>query len=208
MPVLQVKCSEEELELLRGLACEHGCTQTEVVRRWLRGLRASNGRSNAQGNGLSNGLSNGPSDSTGLELIELGRQQVELLRRLVTLQEGVVVSAPEGTPMGGDEVGGVEEGAAGDGPQKPSVSTPAVDVEATPAENDLEARVEAMEELDRLLEDWLAGIRAGGDPVAPPLSADASEADWVSAAEACLKARGREALPALVAAVLSHWGRD
>jgi len=88
MPVLQVKCSKEELELLRGLASEHGCTQTEVVRRWLRGLRASNGQDNGRDNGRDNGPSNGPSASGALELIELGRQQVALLERLVSLQEG------------------------------------------------------------------------------------------------------------------------
>jgi hypothetical protein len=57
------------------------------------------------------------------------------------------------------------------------------------------------------MENWLGDLRAGGDPVAPPLPGDAPAEDWQGAAEECLRARGKEPTEELVEKVLKHWGR-
>ncbi len=81
-------------------------------------------------------------------------------------------------------------------------------MEAAPAGDGLEARVAAMEALDRAMEGWLQGIRDGGEPVAPTLPADASNQDWQGAAEAAVAARDKKTLPELTAAALKYWGRE
>ena len=121
----------------------------------------------------------------------------------------------EGAGMGGDEVAPEGETASGQSQSEPAVQpqvladSQTIDVVATPADpgdDDLLKRVEALEQQERLMEDWLADIRLGGDPVAPPLPEGASDADWEAAANDCLEARGKKPLPELITAVLKHWG--
>ena len=129
-------------------------------------------------------------------------------------------AALEGAGMGGQQDASAEGSVSDQGVVEPAVQEPAVlpqvtddgvvDVIATPADpgdGDLLKRVEALEQQERLMEDWLAAIRDGGDPVAPPLPADASEQEWEAAATDCLEARGKKPLPELITAVLKHWGR-
>jgi len=137
------------------------------------------------------------------------------------LKEAAAAARAEaGTGMGGQQDASAEGSVSDQGVAEPAVQEPAVlpqvtddgvvDVVATPADpgdDDLLKRVEALEKQERLMEDWLAAIRDGGDPVAPPLPADASEQDWDAAASDCLEARGKKPLPELIAAVLRHWGR-
>jgi len=136
--------------------------------------------------------------------------------QLKAAAEAVRAQAAEAPGMGGNQVDDEEEAASMPAMSEPAVLTPAdvcelvLEVEAAPVDpagDDLEARVAAMEALDRAMEDWLDGIRAGGDPVAPPLPADASDQEWQDAAEAAVTARGRKPLPELTEAALKYWGR-
>ena len=124
------------------------------------------------------------------------------------------------TPMGGSEAGDLTEGASLDDTPEPAEGsgTSAIEVlapadegpilaDASAGDDDLLKRVEALEKQERLMEDWLAAIRDGGDPVAPPLPEGASEQEWQAAATDCLEARGKKPLPELITAVLKHWGR-
>lgn len=138
-------------------------------------------------------------------------------QQLKAAAEAAAAQAAEAPGMGGNQVDAEEEAASMPAMSEPAVITPAdacelvLEVEAAPVDpagDDLEARVAAMEALDRAMEEWLQAIRDGGDPVAPPLPADASDQDWQDAAEAAVEARGKKPLPELTAAALKYWGRD
>ncbi|MEB3297120.1 MAG: hypothetical protein VKL23_06255 [Cyanobacteriota bacterium] len=117
-------------------------------------------------------------------------------------------AAAETAPgMGGSAADAEEESVTADTTPDSAQVVEVEALQADPADDDLEARVAALEELDRAMEDWLAGIQAGGEPVAPPLAADASEGDWQAAAEAAVVARGKKPLPELIEAALKYWGR-
>jgi hypothetical protein len=109
MPVLQVRVSEGQMEVLKAHARKHGATMTEVVGLWIDRL----GRGGGVGE-VTSGASSGVSSSEqwsgdGAVLAEL-QKQTELLRQL--LNNGAGSSAADApTRMGGDEVG--EEGRSG-----------------------------------------------------------------------------------------------
>jgi len=156
-----------------------------------------------------------PSDAPAVKRKASNPEFLEKLKAAAAAAE-----ADADTPMGASQVDDLTEGVSlDDTPERAEGSgTTAVEVlapadegpilaDASAGDGDLLKRVEELEQRERLLENWLADIRAGGDPVAPPLPASASEQEWEAAANDCLEARGKKPLPELITAVLKHWGR-
>ena len=97
MPVLQVKISGEQMEVLRGYARGHGATMTEVVGRWIDEL----GRGRRSG---TNSASNGDQWSSGGGVLEELRKQTALLEALVGGGGVAVAESGEGCAPAAAEV--------------------------------------------------------------------------------------------------------
>jgi hypothetical protein len=95
VPTLQVKVSEEQLVGLKTYARNNGTTMTELAAAWIDGLLAgTNTSSSPTSSASSSGSSSAIGQPAEAEHLQLLSRQVELLERLVALQEAH-------TPYGG-----------------------------------------------------------------------------------------------------------